>query len=296
MLIPGKIIATSIGDTLKGAIGKLTGRPPELAVILVGEDPASLIYVNRKTAECRRVGIVSHLIRFDVEVKEKELLGTIDRLNQEDNIDGILVQMPLPPHIQTQKVTERIDPTKDVDGFHPLNLGKLLSGDLHGFVPCTPLGIAMLLEKMGIEVAGQEVVIVGRGNTVGKPLAALLMQKRRGGNATVTIVHSLTRELNAHCQRADILIAAMGRAELIRGDMVKEGAVVIDVGINRVADPKSPSGYRLVGDTVYEEMQAKARFLTPVPGGVGPMTVAMLLYNTWTSYVRRQTVGWTDLL
>ena len=229
----------------------------------------------------------SSLHQLQETVSENELLKLIERLNQDPTVDGILVQLPLPKQINPKNIMEAIDPLKDVDGFHPLNLGKLLSGEEEGFVPCTPLGIKVLLEKSHIEVEGKHVVVVGRSMIVGKPLAALLMQNKKGCNATVTVVHSKTHNLSALTKQADILVAAIGMPYFIKADMVKEGAVVVDVGINRIEDPRSPKGYQIVGDVDFKEVEPKAGAITPVPRGVGPMTVAMLLYNTYSSYLRR---------
>lgn len=276
-LIDGKKIAREIRKKLKKNLTPLVGREPGLAFIVIGEDPASLTYVGMKRRACLEVGILSTIVTLPASTSEKRLLDEIERLNRSSHIDGILVQQPFPPQIETRVIIGAIAPEKDVDGFHPLNMGKLLLGDRSGFVPCTPLGIVQLLEKSCIEVSGKEVVIVGRSNIVGKPLAALLMQKGERANATVTLVHSHTRDLQAHCKRADILVAALGRPHFIDESMVKEGAVVIDVGINRTAEG-------LVGDVHFERVKERASALTPVPGGVGPMTIAMLLANTIRSF------------
>jgi methylenetetrahydrofolate dehydrogenase (NADP+)/methenyltetrahydrofolate cyclohydrolase len=288
MLLDGRAIANQILDELKVAIAKTGGRPPGLTVILVGENPASIAYVKRKSQQAEHVGIDSSIIRMPTETSETALLEEIDRLNRDPAVDGILVQLPLPKQIDADKVMRAIDPDKDVDGFHPLNLGRLLMGDLNGTIPCTPLGILKLLSHSDVKVEGQHVVIVGRSNIVGKPLAALLVQKWPGCNATVTIAHSATANLREHCQRADILVAAVGQPSIITADMVKPGAVVIDVGMNRIDDPTTAKGYRLVGDVATEEVAQVASKITPVPGGVGQMTVAMLLENTWNSYLRRK--------
>ncbi len=287
MLIDGKAIASTIASGIRAAVSELTGRPPSLAVILVGEHPASLAYVTRKATQAEHVGIQSTLIRFPESITEETLLAEVARLNTDDTVDGILVQLPLPPHISTTRVTLALDPSKDVDGFHPINLGKLLAGDTSGFVPCTPLGIVELLAHTNIPVAGKHVVIVGRSQIVGRPLSALLLQKRNECNATVTVAHSATRDLPAICQQADILIAAMGQPKAITAAMVQPGAAVVDVGINRIPDTSTKQGYRLVGDVAFDEVASKVRAITPVPGGVGPMTVAMLLQNTLTSRLRR---------
>lgn len=272
-LIDGKGIAADIRDRLKAEIDHLSGRRPGVTMVLVGNNPASEIYVGTKSRATMAVGMHSDILRLPETLSEEQLLAEIHRLNSDQKVDGILVQLPLPVHITPQKVMMHINPNKDVDGFHPLNMGKLLLGDESGFIPCTPAGIFHLLE----DTSGKHVVILGRSNIVGKPLAALLMQKRAGCNATVTVAHSLTQNLPELCRSADILVAAIGRPNFVDASMVREGAVVIDVGINRVDD-------RLVGDVNFDEVKEKCAKITPVPGGVGPMTVAMLLQNTWRAY------------
>jgi methylenetetrahydrofolate dehydrogenase (NADP+) / methenyltetrahydrofolate cyclohydrolase len=286
--IDGTAIAKEIRTQLAKAVDGLTGRKPGLAVLLVGEDAASETYVANKRRAAHNVGIRSTVIRRPVTIGEEELLQEIDRLNADHEIDGILVQLPLPPHISSSKVIKRIDPAKDVDGFHPINMGKLLIGEEDGFLPCTPYGIHEMLIRSHINPEGKHVVVLGRSNIVGKPLAALLMQKRPTCNATVTLVHSRTKDLKAICREADILVAAIGRPKFVTADMVKGGAVVIDVGINRVDAPQTSKGYKLVGDVDMAQVEEKASLISPVPGGVGPMTVAMLLQNTWTSYCRKE--------
>ncbi len=256
------------------------GVQPGLTVVLVGDDPASAFYVGAKEKACREAGMRGETIRLPAATPEAELLAVIDRLNADPAVHGILVQMPVPKHMDPQKVIRRIDPTKDVDGFHPVNAGKVLIGDADGFAPCTPAGVQVLLAESGVETAGKEAVILGRSTIVGKPMAALLMQAGRGADCTVTVCHSRTKDLAAHTRRADILAAAIGRPEMVTADMVKPGAVVIDVGINRVDDPATKKGYRIVGDVRFDEVAAVASRITPVPGGVGPMTIAMLLANT----------------
>ncbi|MFO8063597.1 MAG: bifunctional methylenetetrahydrofolate dehydrogenase/methenyltetrahydrofolate cyclohydrolase FolD [Spirochaetia bacterium] len=280
-IIDGKGIAGDIREEVRVAAQELAERHvvPGLATVLVGDDPASATYVRSKQRACEKAGIQSRDIRLEASIEESELLSTVSELNADPEIDGILVQLPLPSHMDPQRVILTIDPAKDVDGFHPVNLGKLLSGE-ETFYPCTPHGIIVLLERAGVTVEGRHVVIVGRSNIVGKPLAALLMQKRAGANATVTVCHSRTANLAEHTRRADILVAAAGQRAFVTEDMVGEGAVVVDVGINRVEDPEAKKGYRLVGDVDYEPAAAKASMITPVPGGVGPMTIAMLLQNT----------------
>lgn len=277
MIIDGISIAKQIQDEIQAKIGKITGRPPCLAMILVGEHPPSLIYVNRKVKACASIGCLSERIQLPADIAEEELLKEIDTLNRDSSVDGILLQLPLPSHLNSIKIIQQISPNKDVDGLHPINAGKLLIGDTKGFVPCTPLGIKMLLERSSIEVKGKHVVVVGRSNLVGKPVAALLMQQAPGANATVTVIHSQTRNPKDICLLADILIVAIGKPHYITADMVKKGAVVIDVGINK-------SDSKIVGDVDFDNVKDKCSAITPVPGGVGPMTIAMLMSNTWKSY------------
>lgn len=277
-LIDGKKIASEIQSDLAKRVAKIQGRKPGLAFILVGDHPASHSYVRAKNKACQETGIVSTTTQLPANIGESELLKEIDKLNRNPNVDGILVQLPLPPHIDERAVTAAIDPKKDVDGFHPINVGKMLLGDETGFLPCTPLGIQILLEKSHIDVAGKHVVIAGRSNIVGKPMAAILMQKKPHCNATVTVAHSQSKNLPALLASGDILIAAIGRPLFIKKNMVKPGAVVIDVGINRLDDGT------LVGDVDFDEVQHIASHITPVPGGVGPMTIAMLLQNTLKAY------------
>lgn len=258
---------------------KAEGITPGLAVVLVGEDPPSQVYVRNKKRACQKMGIRSEQYTLHAATAEQEVLDLVGRLNQDANIHGILVQMPLPKHLDERKVLDAISPSKDVDGLHPVNVGKLVIGE-PGLLPCTPHGVQKLLLRCGIEISGKHVVVVGRSILVGKPLANILLQKQEGANATVTVCHTGTQDLAEHTRRADILIAAAGRANTITADMVKEGAVVIDVGINRVKDPSSRRGYRLVGDVDFEGVKEKAGAISPVPGGVGPMTITMLLHNT----------------
>jgi methylenetetrahydrofolate dehydrogenase (NADP+)/methenyltetrahydrofolate cyclohydrolase len=283
-IIDGKAIAADIRAEVSREVADLTrhGVKLGLAAVLVGDDPASRIYVRTKRRACGEVGIHSEVVELPGSVSEEDLLRRIEELNEDPRFHGILVQKPLPEHLSEEEVFEAVDPAKDVDGFHPRNLGRLLSGS-PVFVPATPLGIQELLLRSHHPPDGKHVVIVGRSNIVGKPLAALLMQKAPGANATVTVCHSRTKALEEHTSRADILVAAIGSPAFIRGEMVKEGAVVIDVGINRVKDPSKPKGYRIVGDVDFEEVSRVAAAITPVPGGVGPMTVAMLLRNTVTA-------------
>lgn len=280
-IISGKAVAEEIQKELKVEIDALLKKKivPGLAVVLVGEDPASEVYVRNKRRTCEALGINSYAHDLPAKVTERKLLNLIAKLNADPKVHGILVQMPLPKHIDEQRVLNAIDPAKDVDGFHPVNVGKLLNGE-DCYLPCTPAGCQQLLLRSGCDPAGKHAVIVGRSNIVGKPLAALLMQKGRGGDATVTVCHSRTKKLASITQQADILIAAIGIPEFIKARMVKEGAVVIDVGVNRVEDKTRKSGYRLTGDVDFKGVSKKARAITPVPGGVGPMTITMLMKNT----------------
>ena len=278
----GKPVAESVIELLASEIPAFARkhRPPRLSVIIVGEDPASQVYVGMKIKTSRRCGIDSDMIELPASTPESDLLQRLDQLNDDQNIDGILVQMPLPGHMDQQKVIERISPDKDVDGLHPFNIGKL-AADRPRLVPCTPLGIIVMLDHYGIETAGKHAVIVGRSLLVGKPMALLLAMKAPGGNATVTICHSRTSDMASITRTADILIAAVGSPGMITGDMVKDGVAVIDVGINRVEDASVKKGYRLVGDVDFESVMPRASRITPVPRGVGPMTVAMLMKNTY---------------
>jgi methylenetetrahydrofolate dehydrogenase (NADP+) / methenyltetrahydrofolate cyclohydrolase len=281
-LIDGRAIAKQIQDELAGPIGVLgrRGVQPGLAFVRVGEDPASKVYVGRKEKTCAELGIHSETHVLAESATQAEVLELLSRLNADTRLHGILVQAPLPSHISQAVVYSTVLPQKDVDGFHPVNVGKLMLGDASGFQPCTPAGIRELLARSGVRISGAEVVVLGRGNIVGKPMAAMLCQKDKHANATVTICHSATRDIQAHCRRADIIIAAIGVAEFVKADMVKPGAVVVDVGVNRVADPHSKSGSRLVGDVDFAAVQPIAGKITPNPGGVGPMTIAMLMQNT----------------
>jgi len=279
-IIDGNRLAQEIYDELEADIRQLKGREitPGLGVVLVGEAPASISYVNRKAKACVQMGIYEETIHLPADAPEKEILRIVDTLNKSSKFHGILVQLPLPEHISEEKVTNRISPEKDVDALHPVNMGKLLKGEPY-LLPCTAHGIQQLLLRSGYAPGGKHVVICGRSNIVGKPLAAMLMQKKEGANATVTVCHTGTKDLASITRQADILVAAMGSPKVITIDMVKSGVVVIDVGINRVADPTTKTGYRLVGDADFDAIKGKAEAITPVPGGVGPMTVAMLLYN-----------------
>lgn len=287
MIIDGKAIAEEIQQELKFEISKLEGRKPCLAVILVGNHPPSEIYVTRKTEACRAIGMISLKIDLPESTSQEVLLQKIEELNKDNNVDGILVQLPLPHQIDPSSVTKTISPEKDVDGFHPVNVGKLLLGEQDGFFPCTPLGVQVLLEKSGVEIAGKHVVVIGRSNIVGKPMAALLMQTTPGGNATVTILHSKSKLTKEFCQMADIIVIAIGQPKYLKKEMIKPGAIVIDVGINKIKNPAKTSGYQIVGDADFEEIKDICSCITPVPGGVGPMTIAMLLKNTFLSYQKR---------
>jgi methylenetetrahydrofolate dehydrogenase (NADP+)/methenyltetrahydrofolate cyclohydrolase len=281
-LIDGRAIAAQIQSELAARVANLKSRgtAPGLAFVRVGEDPASKVYVGRKEKACAELGIVSETQVLPQATSEAELLALIAKLNADPRLHGILVQAPLPKHISESVIYASVLPAKDVDGFHPVNVGKLMLGDATGFRPCTPAGVVELLVRSGVKTDGAEVVVLGRGNIVGKPMAAMLCQKGQGANATVTICHSATRDVKAHCLRADIIIAAIGVAEFVKADMVKPGATVIDVGVNRVADANSKTGTKLVGDVDFAAVEKVAGQITPNPGGVGPMTIAMLLQNT----------------
>jgi methylenetetrahydrofolate dehydrogenase (NADP+)/methenyltetrahydrofolate cyclohydrolase len=281
-LIDGVRIAREIRGELTQEVAELRSRgvTPGLSVVLVGDDAASDVYVRSKEKASVEAGMRGETIRLPASTGEGELLQVIDGLNSSNAVHGILVQMPLPRQINAENVVRRIRPEKDVDGFHPVNVGKLWMGDADGYAPCTPAGVRELLVRSGVETRGAHCVIVGRSNIVGKPMAALMLQQRTGGNSTVTVCHGATADLKLHTRSADILIVAIGKPGLLRGDMVRSGATVIDVGINRIPDTASPRGYRIVGDVAFSEVREVASRITPVPGGVGPMTIAMLLSNT----------------
>ena len=281
-LIDGRAIARKVRAEAAERAKKLAERgiKPGLAVVLVGEDPASVVYTSSKSKAAEETGMYSLNLQLPVEISEDELLSRVDRLNADPKIHGILVQMPLPKHINSDAVIRRIDPYKDVDGFHPVNVGKMLIGEKDGFIPCTPAGIQVLLRESGVKTPGKNCVIVGRSNIVGKPMAALMIQDNENANCTVTVCHRHTVDLGAQTRQADILIVAAGRAGMITRDMVKPGAVVIDVGTNRVSDASAKSGTRLRGDVDFDAVREVASKITPVPGGVGPMTIAMLMLNT----------------
>ncbi|HPV74045.1 MAG TPA: bifunctional 5,10-methylenetetrahydrofolate dehydrogenase/5,10-methenyltetrahydrofolate cyclohydrolase [Gemmatimonadaceae bacterium] len=280
--IDGTAVAKSVREDVAREVAELKARgiTPGLTVVIVGEDPASQTYVAAKEKASVEAGMKGETIRLPADTPQPELEALIDRLNADATVHGILVQSPLPRHMDANTVVRRILPEKDVDGFHPVNVGKLLIGEKDGFAPCTPAGVQELLVRYGVETKGKEVVIVGRSNIVGKPMAALLMQHGAGADCTVTVCHSRTKDLRFHTRRADIVIAALGKPEMITGDMIRPGAVVIDVGISRVDDATRARGYRLAGDVHFESASKVASLITPVPGGVGPMTIAMLLKNT----------------
>jgi len=279
-IIDGRAVAERVYTELRGEIAELKSRglTPGLAVVLVGDNPASRAYVRAKDKMCRELGLHSVKLELPATTRQEELLARVDELNHDPAVHGILVQSPPPPHIDEAAIIRALDPRKDVDGFHPLNVAKLAMGDNSGFVPCTPLGCLRLLRETNVSLPGANVVVLGRSMIVGKPMALLLMQK--GVDATVTVVHSRTRNIGQICHRAAVIIAAIGQAHFVKADQVREGAVVIDVGINRVDDAGSERGYRLVGDVDFDSVVKKAGAITPVPGGVGPMTIAMLMANT----------------
>ena len=286
-IIDGKQVAAEMRAELKTEVAKLKeqGVVPGLAVVLVGEDPASKSYVTAKERACDEMGIYSNDNRLDANTSQEDLMALVEKLNNDPKINGILVQLPLPKGLNEAEVLLAIDPDKDVDGFHPMNVGKMVVGE-KAFLPCTPHGVLQLLVRSGVTIEGAEAVIVGRSNIVGKPLANMLIQKNSMGNATVTVCHTRTKDLAYHTKRADIVIAAAGRPNTVTADMVKDGVVVIDVGVNRVEDATKKRGYRLVGDVDFEAIKEKASLITPVPGGVGPMTITMLLFNTVESAKR----------
>ena len=289
-IIDGRAIADAMRGEITAdasAFREEHGMRPGLAVVLVGSDPASEVYVRMKGKAADAAGFLSRQIDLPADTPHDALIGVIDGLNADPDIHGMLVQLPLPRQIDTDEVIRRVDPAKDVDGFHPVNVGRLAIGDTDVLAPCTPAGVVEMLLRSDADPAGKHVVIVGRSNIVGRPLALLLLRNGRGGNATVTIAHSRSRDLASITRQADILVAAVGRPELIRGDMVRPGAVVIDVGVNRVDDASAKKGYRLVGDVAFQEVSACASAISPVPGGVGPMTITMLLRNTLEA-ARRQ--------
>jgi methylenetetrahydrofolate dehydrogenase (NADP+)/methenyltetrahydrofolate cyclohydrolase len=288
-LIDGNRIAADLIAELKAEVAGIAGRKPCLALVRVGDDPASVSYVRKKERTAAEIGIAGRTVLPPASISQAELAALVDELNADPAVDGILVQSPLPHGLDERAIFHRIDPTKDVDGLHPLNLGKIGQDDATGFVPCTPAGIMELLARSGVALEGKHVVVLGRSLLVGKPVALLALQRRAGANGTVTVCHSKTPKLSELTRQADVLIAAIGRPEFVRVDMVKPGAVVIDVGINRVADSSKASGYRLTGDVDFAGVSTVASKLTPVPGGVGPMTVAMLMRNTVKAFRLRAT-------
>lgn len=288
VLIDGKKVSQEIKDELKvkiDAIKNSAKKVPGLVTILVGDNPASHFYVTSKAKSCTEIGMHSIVEKIEESISENELLQLVEKYNHDESIHGILVQLPLPKHISEEKIIQSISPSKDVDGFHPISVGNLLIGS-ETFYPCTPFGIIELLKRYKIETSGKHAVVVGRSNIVGKPVANMLLQKKEGANAVVTVCHSAAKDLSLFTKSADILIAAIGKAEFIKADMVKDGVVVIDVGINRVDDPSAKKGYRVVGDVDSLNVEKKASYITPVPGGVGSMTIAMLLQNTFNAYLK----------
>ena len=288
-LLDGKRLSTELKDEIKYKVDDYLAkglRAPKLCAVLVGDNPASQSYIRNKVRSCDKVGFASDVIRRPSDVTQKELLSLIDGLNKDEEVDGFIVQLPVPEHIDDQELLLAIDPAKDVDGFHPFNFGSMAQG-MESFLPATPYGILLMLERSGITTSGKNVVVIGRSNIVGTPISILLSRKSDVGNATVTLAHSRTKNLKEICLRADILISALGKPFFITHDMVKEGVVVIDVGINRIDDLSRKSGSRLVGDVDFEKVAPKASFITPVPGGVGPMTVAALMMNTLKSYQKK---------
>lgn len=281
-LLDGKQTAQALKEEIKATVAEMTAngeRPPHLAAILVGNDGASLTYVGSKVRSCEQVGFQSTLVRLEDSISEAALLEEIDRLNKDSQIDGYIVQLPLPKHIDAERILMAVAPQKDVDGFHPSNFGKMAL-DMQAFIPATPFGIVELLKRYQIDIQGKECVVIGRSHIVGRPISILLSQKGAVGNATVTLAHSKTQNLAQLTRRADVVISALGVPEFLKADMVKDGAIVIDVGITRVEDVKHPKGYRIKGDVDFDAVAPKTSYITPVPGGVGPMTIAMLLKNT----------------
>lgn len=284
MIIDGSLTAAYIYEELASRLQKIGPVRPRLVAVLVGDNPASHLYVSSKIRACQKVGIESDKVLLNASISQEELLRIIHSLNEDPTVTGILVQLPLPSHIDSLTIAKNIKPEKDVDGASPVNYGKLLMGDRTGFIPCTPLGIQVLLERYQVNTKGKHVVIAGRSNIVGKPLACLLMQKGPTANAVVTVVHSQTPNIADYSCQADILVAAIGQPEYFKADMIKEGSVIIDVGQNRLEDPSTKKGYRLVGDVDFQAVKEKCSMITPVPGGVGPMTIAMLLSNTLKAF------------
>jgi len=288
-ILDGKKTSNDIKDEIAIEVAQIKsngGRAPHLAAILVGEDGASLTYVNSKVKACEKIGFESTLVRLPGDISEEELLAEIEVLNKNEGLDGFIVQLPLPDHIDESKVIDAVNPDKDVDGFHPENVGKMVL-NMPTYLPATPMGIMELLKRYNIETSGKHCVVIGRSHIVGSPISILMARKTNPGNATVTLTHSRTKNLKEITLQADIIVIALGKAEYLTADMVKEGVVVIDVGITRVADDTKKSGFKLYGDVKYDEVAKKSSFITPVPGGVGPMTIASLLMNTLDAYKRR---------
>jgi methylenetetrahydrofolate dehydrogenase (NADP+)/methenyltetrahydrofolate cyclohydrolase len=290
-LLDGKATSNQIKEELTEQVAALTvagKRPPHLAAVLVGNDGASLTYVGSKVRSCQKIGFESTLIQLEDTITQDELLETIDKLNRDDSLDGFIVQLPLPKHINEEIVLDAINPKKDVDGFHPTNFGKMALG-METFIPATPFGIMELLKRYALDISGKHAVVIGRSHIVGRPMSILLSNKGNPGNATVTLTHSRTQNLAEITKEADIVVSALGVPNFLTADMVKEGAIIIDVGITRVADEQHPKGYVIVGDVHFDGVSKKASYITPVPGGVGPMTIAMLLQNTMLAYTRNAT-------
>jgi methylenetetrahydrofolate dehydrogenase (NADP+)/methenyltetrahydrofolate cyclohydrolase len=286
ILIDGKKTSAEIKEEIRLEVEKIAQkgkRPPHLVAVLVGDDPASLSYVRSKERTAEKIGFRSTTIRLNSNISEAELLQKVAELNQDETVDGYIVQLPLPKHIDEQKIIMAIDPNKDVDGFHPLNIGKIIT-NMPSFLPATPYGILELINRYDIKTEGKNILVIGRSLIVGRPLSILLSQKRKGGNATVTVAHSHTQNLKALALQADIIIVAIGSAHFLTADMVKDGVIIIDAGINSIDAPETKRGYKLVGDVDFENVSQKASYITPVPGGVGPMTIAMLLKNTLLAY------------
>jgi len=289
-ILDGKQTSNDIKDELAEKVYQLKQegkRPPHLAAVLVGNDGASLTYVGSKVRSCEKIGFDSTLIRLEETISEDELLDQIDKLNNDDSLDGFIVQLPLPKHIDEEKVLMAVDPKKDVDGFHPANFGKMAL-DMEAFIPATPFGIMELLRRYKLDISGKHAVVIGRSHIVGRPMSILLSQKGNPGNATVTLTHSRTQNLAEITRSADVVVSALGVPNFLKADMVKDGAIIIDVGITRVPDENHPKGYVITGDVDYEAVKEKSSYITPVPGGVGPMTIAMLLQNTYLAYSRKQ--------
>jgi methylenetetrahydrofolate dehydrogenase (NADP+)/methenyltetrahydrofolate cyclohydrolase len=287
-ILDGKLISNQIKDELTQKVAQIKAdgkRPPHLAAVLVGNDGASLTYVGSKVRSCEKIGFESTLIRLEETISEEELLDQIDKLNNDETLDGFIVQLPLPKHIDEEKILLAIDPDKDVDGFHPTNFGKLAL-EMETFIPATPFGIVELLKRYHLDISGKHAVVIGRSHIVGRPMSILLSGKNQPGNATVTLTHSRTQNLAELTRNADVVVSALGVPNFLKADMVKEGAIIIDVGITRVPEKNHPKGYVITGDVDFEAVKEKASYITPVPGGVGPMTIAMLLQNTFLAYSR----------